>query len=226
MNNSGSRFDAQGYAILRDVVSTDVCDQLVDAVRREPCAAIGSRRLLDREAFSELARTLRCQPTFAAILPANAVAVQCTLFSKSADSNWSVSPHQDLSIPVVARVEAPGCTGWSRKEDNWFTQPPASVLETLVAVRVQLDPETADSGPLKVIPTSHLQGRLSTAALTRLRTRFPLLPCPVPRGGALVMSPLLVHASAKAKSNVPRRVLHFLFGPPSLPFGLEWATAI
>jgi hypothetical protein len=42
----------------------------------------------------------------------------------------------------------------------------------------------------------------------------------------LVMRPLLLHASSKATSLTPRRVLHFLFGPPSLPLGLEWQWAV
>jgi hypothetical protein len=40
------------------------------------------------------------------------------------------------------------------------------------------------------------------------------------------MRPLLLHASSKATSPVPRRVLHFVFGPPTLPLGLEWRWAV
>jgi hypothetical protein len=39
----------------------------------------------------------------------------------------------------------------------------------------------------------------------------------------MAMRPLLLHASSKATGSSRRRVLHFLFGPPALPFGLEWA---
>jgi predicted protein tyrosine phosphatase len=45
------------------------------------------------------------------------------------------------------------------------------------------------------------------------------------RGGALVMRPLILHASSKATSLSQRRVLHFVFGPPRLPLGLEWRWA-
>jgi hypothetical protein len=47
----------------------------------------------------------------------------------------------------------------------------------------------------------------------------------VNRGGALVMRPLILHASSKASAPKARRVLHFVFGPPQLPFGLEWRWA-
>jgi hypothetical protein len=49
---------------------------------------------------------------------------------------------------------------------------------------------------------------------------------PVSRGGALVMKPLLLHASSKATRTMPRRVLHFVFGPPELPLGLEWQDVV
>lgn len=47
--------------------------------------------------------------------------------------------------------------------------------------------------------------------------------CPVAQGAGMAMRPLLLHASSKATGSSRRRVLHFLFGPPALPFGLEWA---
>ena len=51
------------------------------------------------------------------------------------------------------------------------------------------------------------------------------LVAPVLRGGALVMRPLLLHAFSKAVIPCLRRVLHFVFGSPSLPLGLEGQDA-
>jgi hypothetical protein len=39
------------------------------------------------------------------------------------------------------------------------------------------------------------------------------------------MRPLLLHASSEAAHD-PRRVLHFVFGRPKLPLGLEWRWAV
>ncbi|MDA2933344.1 hypothetical protein MYX82_03265 [Acidobacteria bacterium AH-259-D05] len=50
--------------------------------------------------------------------------------------------------------------------------------------------------------------------------------CVVPKGGVLVMRPLLLHASSKSITIEPRRVLHFLLGPPQLPHGLRWRDAV
>jgi hypothetical protein len=46
--------------------------------------------------------------------------------------------------------------------------------------------------------------------------------CNAHRGSALVMRPLLLHASSKASGLSRRRVLHLLFGPRQLPHGLNW----
>jgi hypothetical protein len=76
------------------------------------------------------------------------------------------------------------------------------------------------------VPGSHLLGRLGTDAQAEIRNATGELVVPVDRGGALLMRPLLLHASSKAAVPNGRRVLHFLFGPRSLPLGLRWHTAI
>ncbi len=48
----------------------------------------------------------------------------------------------------------------------------------------------------------------------------------VKRGGVLAMRPLLLHASSKALAPSFRRVLHFVFGPPTLPLGLRWGLSV
>jgi ectoine hydroxylase-related dioxygenase (phytanoyl-CoA dioxygenase family) len=101
-------------------------------------------------------------------------------------------------------------------------QPPVSVLEQLVAVRVHIDDCPAESGALRVVPKSHVEGRLNKEQAQALRSQNGETVVPVGRGGVLVMRPLLLHASSKAASPDPRRVLHFVFGRPKLPLGLEW----
>src|SRR5690606_31509228 len=40
-----------------------------------------------------------------------------------------------------------------------YVQPPVKILEQLVAVRLQLDPDAAAAGPLEVVPGSHRERR-------------------------------------------------------------------
>lgn len=169
---------------------------------------------------------LRRRPVLREILPVDSVAVQCTLFDKSPAKNWLVSLHQDLSIPVRARVAAAECSGWSEKEGVVFVQPPVAILEQLVAVRLHIDDCPEESGPLRVVPGSHGFGRLDADRANALRAARGEVIVAVERGGVLVMRPLILHASSKASAPKPRRVLHFVFGPPQLPFGLEWQWAV
>jgi ectoine hydroxylase-related dioxygenase (phytanoyl-CoA dioxygenase family) len=106
-----------------------------------------------------------------------------------------------------------------------FVQPPPSVLEHLVAVRLHIDDSSAENGPLRVVPGSHRSGRLPGAEQVALRSGGEVA-CIAPRGGVVAMKPLLLHASSKSTSSRPRRVLHYLYGPRELPFGLGWCRAV
>jgi hypothetical protein len=39
------------------------------------------------------------------------------------------------------------------------------------------------------------------------------------------MRPFALHTSSKATGTSRRRVLHFVFGPAELPYGLQWEHA-
>jgi ectoine hydroxylase-related dioxygenase (phytanoyl-CoA dioxygenase family) len=152
--------------------------------------------------------------------------VQCSLFEKSVDNNWLVALHQDLSIPVAERVDHPALNAWSNKDGCWFVQAPVEVLEQLVAVRLHVDVCTEFDGALKLIPGSHQYGKLDTTQANTLRAANGERLCAVECGAALVMRPLILHASSKASGFSRRRVLHFVFGPNELPYGLQWHYAV
>jgi len=188
--------------------------------------AAGTRCLLTEAWCRTLAQRLHRHPEIAAIVPDDFVAVQCTYFEKSVGRNWLVPIHQDLSIPVMARVDAPALRGWSEKEGGLFVQPPSELLAQLVAVRVHLDPCTENDGPLQFLPGSHLHGRIGSEEASAMRSAGPLVTCTMAPGDALLMRPLVLHASSKASGVSKRRVLHFVFGPRALPLGLVWRTQV
>ena len=196
--------------------------------RLAPCepASAGTRCLLSLAWCQSLAGRLRQHAEISAPLPPDHVAVQCTYFEKSIERNWLVPVHQDLSIPVAHRVPKAGLNGWSEKEGMLFVQPPIEVLESLVAVRLHLDACTEADGPLVVIPGTHKLGLIDDEAAVQARRGGPVVTCAVQRGDALVLRPLLLHASSKASGISMRRVLHFLFGPRELPLGLQWRLAV
>jgi ectoine hydroxylase-related dioxygenase (phytanoyl-CoA dioxygenase family) len=134
-----------------------------------------------------------------------------------------VAFHQDLSIPVKARIAHAALSGWSEKDGVLFVQPPPALLEQLLALRLHIDDCGPEDGALKVVPGSHRSGRLNEAGKAGIRAVTEEVLCPVAQGAGMAMRPLLLHASSKATGDSRRRVLHFLFGPPALPYGLEWA---
>ena len=221
-----SAFEEMGFAEIPEVLTAGKCADVAMAIEGAAVGRAGSRNLLDLPFCQDLAATLKAHPEVAPLLPPAAVAVQCTLFDKSSDRNWLVAPHQDLSIPVERRVPHPECAGWSEKEGVAYLQPPQLLLEQLVAIRVHLDDCGPESGPLCVVPRSHRDGRLSADAARILRQRHGEVECHARRGAIIVMRPLLLHSSSKARAQSRRRVLHFLFGPPELPYGLRWHRAV
>ena len=212
-------FERDGFVVLPPLIDAAGCDAALTHTRE--IAGVGSRNLLDRPPLRDLATHLRSLPALAPLLPPDALCVQCTLFAKGSGTSWSVGAHQDLGIPVAKRIDVPGFTGWRQKEGAWYVQPPTDVLATLVAVRLQLDADAARSGPLEVVPGSH-DARLSAADASTFDAAKRVA-CVPARGGAVVMRPLIVHASGTGDPDLPRRVLHFLFAPPGLPGGLMWA---
>ena len=221
-----SALDETGFAEIPGVLDHSECAELVSALDASRSKRAGSRNVLDSAACQSLATRLKNHAELGSLLPRGAVAVQCTLFDKSADRNWLVALHQDLSIPVQERVSHPECSGWCRKEGVLYVQPPVAVLQALTAVRVHLDNCAADNGPLRVVPGSHRHGRLSVEAATALRDQRGEQEWLARQGDVLAMRPLVLHASSKARAKATRRVLHFIFGPEALPCGLTWHRAV
>jgi len=181
----------------------------------------GSRRLLDEAWCAGLARKVMAHPDVLDALPTRARVVQCTFFEKSAARNWLVPIHQDLSIPVLARVDHPALSGWGEKEGALFVQAPDGLLQQMLAVRLHVDHCSAEDGPLRVVPGSHVRGRVGPAQAA-LAGRATAVSVTAKRGDALLMRPLVLHASSKSSGAGLRRVLHFVFGPEVLPYGLAW----
>lgn len=220
---SKDQFLSNGFAVVPAVVSSDECAELASKVSPFDSQSGGTRCLLRETWCRELSDRLLKHSVLNELLFGSPVAVQYTYFEKSAARNWLVAPHQDLSIPVATRVDHPAHRGWSEKEGTTYVQPPTDVLEALIAVRLHLDACTTDDGPLRVARGTHRLGRIRQADASGLMKTA--VACPVESGAALVMRPLLLHASSKASGTSLRRVLHFVFGPRTLPNGLKWALS-
>ena len=223
--NAAALLDENGYVIVERMFDADELARIAAELEDMPLLGAGMRNLLSFDWCRSLALRLRHQPALRALDVDAVVPVLCTYFEKSGEKIWLVPVHQDLSIPVAERIEHELLQGWSRKDGMWFVQPPVDVTSRMLALRLHLDDCYADDGPLKVVPGSHAAGRMTDGAALRLRESCGEQMCCVTRGGVLALRPLLLHASSKSRGTSRRRVLHFLFGPAELPFGLSWPTA-
>lgn len=225
--NSGavSRFEEGGFAVVPDVLDEDEVSEISRQLEPLGTANAGTRRLLNEAWCRGLGHRLARDSRLSKLIPHDACAVQCTYFTKSSIHNWLVTLHQDLSVPVADRVDSEHCSGWSRKEGGLFVQPPSSFLKDILAVRIHLDDTNDESGALRIVPGSHALGRLTAEAIQRAHVDLGEVTVPVSRGGAMVMRPLLLHASQKVRVNRPRRVLHFVYGPSKPPCGLSWPSS-
>jgi hypothetical protein len=217
------QLDAEGFLVVRRGLGSAHITAVRSAGNLDVDGA-GTRNLLSLASCRAMVSPLRELLVGNGLMAPDAVAVQCTLFKKTSSCNWKVALHQDLAIPVLARVEHPDLSGWSAKEGTLFVQPPVLMLQKMLAVRLHLDTCSAQDGPLRVVPRSHRHGRLAPGRV--LCEHGSPVECTADTGDLLLMRPLLLHASSKASSPTgSRRVLHFLFGPVEPGYGLQWSMA-
>jgi len=175
-------------------------------------------------AIDKLARSPAIRSLVEPVLGREAFPVKGILFDKHATANWKVAWHQDPTICVRKRIETPGFGPWSVKDGVLNVQPPELVLSSLMTVRIHLDDCGTDNGPLRVIPRSHVHGRLNASQIREFRQRVQEVSCTVRLGGVLLLRPLTLHASSPAKKPAQRRVVHVEFSASKLPGGLAWAA--
>lgn len=220
--------------VIPDLVSGGECDGLADELtgllEQQQSAVPGARGglrnvLRTSPRAASVATSESCVSIASDLIGGNAFPVRAIFFDKNSDANWGVPWHQDLAIAVAERVDTDGFGPWSVKEGVIHVQPPLDVLAGMVAIRLHLDDCGADDGALRVLPGSHLEGELDADAITKWTGRRAVVSCAIPKGGALVMRPLLLHASSPAKNPSHRRVLHVEYAAIRLPNGLKWAES-
>lgn len=217
--------DEHGYALVDPVLAPEEVEALRASLSEIPP---GERRGGLRDALSRVPALRRC--AFAphvlglaeSVLGAGARPVKGIVFDKTPVANWKVPWHQDLTICVRRRIDVDGFGPWSVKEGILHVQPPAEILEHILALRVHLDDAGPDNGALRVLPGTHRFGRLGEAEIERLRTEVPEVVCGVRAGGVMLMRPLLLHASSPCHRPDHRRVLHIEYSASPLPVGLAW----
>jgi ectoine hydroxylase-related dioxygenase (phytanoyl-CoA dioxygenase family) len=213
-----------GFTITPGVLSSSECRELLEQMPPTGTGVRGGRRLriVGMPAIDRIAARSPLADIASEFLGRPAFPVRAIYFDKTAQANWKVAWHQDLTVAVRERVDVPGFGPWSVKDGIAHVQPPVDVLERMVTLRLHLDDCAASHGPLRVIPRSHTQGRLSAIDISAVRARSEEQVCVARTGDVLAMKPLLLHASSAATEPGHRRVLHIEYAADPLPGGLEW----
>jgi ectoine hydroxylase-related dioxygenase (phytanoyl-CoA dioxygenase family) len=216
-----------GFAVVEQLIDSDtiaVLREEADALLRESAGRGGARNVLGKSSLlRNLATSGEPARLAASILGRSSRPTKLTIFDKTPHANWKVPWHQDLTIAVAARADVPGFGPWSVKDGVVHVQPPVLVLQQILAIRLHLDDTPPSNGALRVLPGTHRLGRVTESQIDALRNDTPAVVCPVSAGGAMLMSPLLLHASSQATVPCRRRVLHFEYSAAPLPEDLVWA---
>lgn len=217
------RIAAHGFERIAGLIGEAKRQQLLDAVGAVDAA--GRRNMLAVPAIGALARSEKLLNLVRLHTGEFPRPVRAIWFNKSAEANWLVAWHQDLAIAVRERFDVPGFSAWSVKEGVPHVQPPVEVLGRMLTVRIHLDHADGENGALRVITGTHQLGRLSAEQISALREEREETLCAAAAGDALLMRPLLLHASGRSTSDRPRRVLHLEYAGEDLPSGLAWRAS-
>lgn len=231
-----ANFNRDGFALAASMLSEAEVIALAAAIARLTAAttdargrdgAYGLRNLLrDCATVRALARSEKLGALVAEHLARDAFPVRALFFDKTPAANWRVPWHQDVTIAVAERIAVPGFGPWSVKAGVVHVQPPRQILESMIALRLHLDDCDADNGPLRVVPGSHRNGKLSAAEIVVAREHCEPVTCEARRGDVLCLRPLLLHSSSPARQPGHRRVLHLEYAAAELPGGLRWFETI
>ena len=200
--------DRDGWCLWRRAVDET---QLGDLEAALPWIAVPSRRPVPLAPLQPWLAGTGIPARMADLLGSGVRPVRALLMAKGEGQDWDIGWHRDTTFAVERPRAVPGFDGWVDKGAFWQVQAPVELVAQVRSLRLHLDDSGPDTGPLLVKPGSH---RDLDAEPRELHAR---------RGDALLMHPLLLHASAKPGRLAPRRVLHIEWAAFDLPDGLEWA---
>lgn len=226
------KFNELGFEVIENAFEQSEMNCLIEELshtefnqeaKQRDSVAFGVRNLLNvSSAVKKFSESETVRQLIEPSAGKNAKVVRAIFFDKTPQANWKVPFHQDITITVKERKSADGFDVWTKKANILHVQPPTTVLESITTLRVHLDDTDESNGALRVVEGSHRFGRLSAAEIENQKLAGKIAVCPVKKGGAMLMRPLLLHASSTAKNVRHRRVIHLEFSSLNLSGGLEW----
>jgi Phytanoyl-CoA dioxygenase (PhyH) len=216
-----ARFEQDGRLWLRaalDAAALSVLDAAF-SLAGSPVARLDLTSTLRETLGPDSALGLRLD----ALLP-GARPVRALAFDKTADQNWGVPWHQDRVIAVDARHDVAGYGNWSQKAGVWHCEPPVSVWDQMLFVRLHLDGADQGNGAMEIALGSHRRGLVPAGEAGQIATDGPTEVCVAAPGDVLILKMLTLHRSRPATKPRPRRTFRVDFAAATLPVPLQWAV--
>lgn len=224
--------ERNGFATVAGVLTTAQIDGLrtvagAGTALTRSGSTYGGRNLLAITEVRKIAADRAIKDLVEPVVGPGAIPVRALFFDKTPEANWPVLWHPDLTIALAERHDLAGWGPWSTKAGIAHVEPPAALLAGMLTVRLHLDDCQAFNGALRVLPGTHALGRLTRDRIQRLREEVPEVACEAREGSALLMRPLLLHASSPARQPSHRRVIQIEYADQgALPAPLAWAAAL
>lgn len=223
--------ELNGFTVIRDIFTDNEIEAIAQTINNADSNTETFRKSADLFAIRQFLKEIpkakthvlntKLKEVIYQLFGENYFAVKSIYFDKPGNSNWFVAYHQDLTISVNQKTESNGYGAWTIKQNQFAVQPPIEILENIYTVRIHLDDTDENNGALKVVPNSHIKKiyRPETIDWT-VETEIT---CNIPKGGIMIMKPLLLHGSGRTNNNKNRRVVHIEFSDAELPKPLQWS---
>ena len=234
VNRYSVQIEKAGFVILENIFSNDEVEKILQLIGEADTSKKTFRKSADLFAIRQFLKEVpgiielilndKFKLLIQSLFGPDYFIVKSIYFDKPENSNWFVSYHQDLTISVDRRVELDGYSKWTVKQDQFAVQPPLDILKNIYTVRIHLDDTDENNGALKVVPGSHLKGIYRAEDIDWSNETEHV--CNVPKGGIMIMRPLLLHSSSRSTNNNKRRVIHIEFCNQELQEELKWVERI
>jgi ectoine hydroxylase-related dioxygenase (phytanoyl-CoA dioxygenase family) len=222
--------EEKGFTVIDNIFEDHEVNGILDMISGIDTSKPTFRKSADlfaiRQFFKELPDSIellfnkKIKKTIEALFGTGCFVVKSIYFDKPEQSNWFVAYHQDLTISVAKKADISGFGPWTVKQDQFAVQPTTDILKSNFTIRVHLDDTNEENGALKVIPGSHKEILRPENIDWEVASEYC---CNVPKGGVMIMKPLLLHSSGRTINGRKRRVIHIEFGSRQLPDGLQWS---
>ncbi len=130
-----SQLEKHGYTFFRGALDASIVDKVIEEIEDQACEVTRAGIRNPENRFPSIQKLLQApvlQTIAHKFLSGKAFPVRSILFDKSADTDWGVTWHQDLTIAVQTKHEVPGFSAWTLKGGIQHAQPPVEIMERMV----------------------------------------------------------------------------------------------